>query len=510
MNPVTPSELAARSPAATARTGGADGLSRADVAAASDGRAADIAKARMLTRREALLNGPILPTMLRLAIPTVVVLVVQTLVGVAETYFVGFLGTDALAGVALVFPVLMLMQMMSNGGVGGGVASAVSRALGAGRKDEADALVLNALVLAVVFGAVFSAAEFLGGRALYRALGGQGATLAASLAYADTVFAGATLVWIVSLLAAALRGAGNTVVPAVVIFIGIFVLLPLSPMLIFGWGPFPRLGVAGAGLAVVAYYLVGAAVLIGYLRSGRGTLRLAFDVSRIERRLLADILRVGGLSAVGTIQANLTVILVTGIVGLFGTGAIAGYGIASRLDYILIPLLFALGTAALTMVGTNFGAGQVARAERIAWIGAFFAAGMTELIGVTAAIFPRAWLSLFSTEPTVLATGELYLHVVAPFYGIFGFGMLLYFAGQGAGRVLWPVLAGTARLIVAALVGWIIVVHFGGGLRALFITVAIASISYGTITAMALRLRGWDRDVRGAGLAEVPKLQSRK
>ena len=147
------------------------------------------------------------------------------------------------------------------------------------------------------------------------------------------------------------------------------------------------------------------------------------------------------------------------------------------------------------MVGTNFGAGQVARAERIAWIGAFFAAGMTELIGVTAAIFPRAWLSLFSTEPTVLATGELYLHTVAPFYGIFGFGMLLYFAGQGAGRVLWPVLAGTARLIVAALVGWVIVVHFGGGLRALFITVAIASISYGTITAMALRLRGWDRDI---------------
>ena len=455
----------------------------------------------MLARRQALLSGPILPTMLKLAIPTVVVLVVQTLVGVAETYFVSFLGTDALAGVALVFPVLMLMQMMSNGGVGGGVASAVSRALGAGRKDEAEALVLNALVLAVVFGLVFSAAEFLGGRALYRALGGQGATLSASLAYANVIFAGAALVWIVSLMAAALRGAGNTVVPAAVIFIGIFVLLPLSPTLIFGWGPFPKLGVAGAGLAVVTYYLVAATVLIGYLRSGRGTLRLPFDVRRIERRLLADILRVGGLSAVGTIQANLTVILVTGVVGLFGTDAIAGYGIASRLDYILIPLLFALGTAALTMVGTNFGAGQVARAERIAWISAFFAAGMTELIGVAAAIFPRAWLSLFSSEPAVLATGEIYLHTVAPFYGIFGFGMLLYFAGQGAGRVLWPVLAGTARLIIAAFAGWMVVVHFGGGLRPLFITVAVASIAFGTVTAAALWLRGWDR---GAGAAEVP------
>jgi putative MATE family efflux protein len=507
---VASSELSEPAPVSKVRNGGADDLARTSARPAPDSHAADIAKARMLVRRQALLNGPILPSMLKLAVPTLVVLVVQTLVGVAETYFVSFLGTDALAGVALVFPVLMLMQMMSNGGIGGGVASAVARAVGAGRKDEADALVLNALVLAVVFGVVFFAAELLGGATLYRALGGQGATLSASRAYADVIFAGAPLVWIVSLLAAALRGSGNTVVPAAVIFIGIFVLLPLSPMLILGWGPFPKLGVAGAGLAVVTYYFVAATVLIGYLRSGRGTLRLPFDVRRIERRLLADILRVGGLSAVGTIQANLAVILVTGIVGSFGTNAIAGYGIASRLDYILIPLLFALGTAALTMVGTNFGAGQIARAERIAWIGAFFAAGMTELIGVTAAIFPRAWLSLFSTEPTVLATGELYLHTVAPFYGIFGFGMLLYFAGQGAGRVMWPVLAGTARLILAGFVGWMIVVHFGGGLRALFITMAMASITFGAITAMALWLRGWDRGIHRAGPAEVPRLPTQK
>lgn len=506
MDQVTPSKLSVAATVETTRSGDADNVSRNSVAVAADASAADSAKARMLARRQTLLTGAILPTMLKLAIPTLIVLVVQTMVGIAETYFVSFLGTDALAGVALVFPVLMLMQMMSNGGIGGGVASAIARALGAGRKDEADALVLNALVLAVIFGAVFSAAEYLGGSALYRALGGQGATLAASLAYANTVFAGAALVWIVSLMAAALRGAGNTVVPAAVIFIGMFVLLPLSPALIFGWGPFPKLGVAGAGVAVVTYYLIGATVLIAYLRSARSTLHLSFDIRRIEWRLLADILRVGGLSALGSIQANLTVVLVTGVVGLFGTDAIAGYGIASRLDYLLIPLLFALGTAALTMVGTNFGAGQIARAERIAWTSAFFAAGLTELIGALAAIFPRAWLSLFSTEPAVLATGELYLHMVAPFYGIFGFGMLLYFAGQGAGRVLWPVLAGTARLIIAALIGWIIVVHFGGGLRALFIAVAAASILYGVVTAAALWLRGWVRTAP----AEITQRPSQK
>src|SRR5258708_1673542 len=98
------------------------------------------------------LQGPIVPLLLRLAGPTVLVLVVQTLVSVAETYFVSFLGTDALAGVALVFPVLMLMTMMSNGGIGGGVASAIARALGGGRPQDADALVMHAVMLSVLFG----------------------------------------------------------------------------------------------------------------------------------------------------------------------------------------------------------------------------------------------------------------------------------------------------------------------------------------------------------------------
>jgi putative MATE family efflux protein len=445
-----------------------------------------------IAKQRAMLDGPVLPTLLKLALPTVVVLVVQTLVGVAETYFVSFLGTEAIAGVSLVFPIFMLMQMMSNGGIGGGVASAVARAIGAGKVAEAEALVLNALVLAVVFGVTFAAAEWLFGEAVYRSLGGQAGALGAALQYGHVVFSGAIFVWIVSLLAAALRGAGNTAAPAVVILLGVVVLLPLSPALIFGWGPFPRLGVAGAGIAVVVYYLTAAVVLIGYLRSPRSSLHLPFDASLIKWRLLGDILRVGGLSAVGTIQSNLTVVLVTGAVGLFGTDAIAGYGIASRLDYIQIPLLFALGSAALTMVGVNIGAGQIKRAERIAWVAALFAGGATELLGLIVTVFPQAWLTLFSANPEVLAAGSIYFRNVAPFYGIAGFGLLLYFAGQGAGRVMWPVLGGTVRLLIAAGIGWIVVADLGGGLRELFMAVAAGSIVSGVIVASALWLRGWD------------------
>src|SRR6478736_5370019 len=125
---------------------------------------------QMDPRTRSLLEGPIAPTLLRLAAPNVLVMVVQASVGLIETYFVGRLGTDALAGVALVFPVLMLMQMMSAGAMGGGISSAIARALGGGRRADADALALHALVIAVVFGLAFTLAVLSGGRWLYGVL----------------------------------------------------------------------------------------------------------------------------------------------------------------------------------------------------------------------------------------------------------------------------------------------------------------------------------------------------
>ncbi len=435
------------------------------------------------------LAGPIIPAMLRLALPTIAVLVVQTLVGLAETYFVSFLGTGALAGVALVFPILMLMQMMANGGIGGGVSSAAARALGANRRDDADALIWHAIVLACAFGALFTAAAILGGSTLYRAMGGTGLTLTAALTYSGVVFAGAIPIWITAVLSSALRGAGNVKVPALVIFSGAVFLVPLSPALIFGWGPLPRLGVAGGGAAVVVYYIFAVLALTLYLRSPQSVLKIR--VVPLRSYLFRDILGVGLLSAIGTVQINLTVTFVTAAVGRFGADAIAGYGIASRLDYIQVPLLFGLGTAMLTMIGVNIGAGQMARARQIAWIGGALAFGMTEFIGLAVAMFPHVWIGLFSTESQVLALGTLYLRNVAPIYGAVGLAMALYFASQGANRVLLPVLAGTVRMIIAAFIGWSAVVWYGADLSTLFQIVALAALSYGILTAAAFLGSTW-------------------
>jgi putative MATE family efflux protein len=417
------------------------------------------------------------------------VLVVQTLVGVAETYFVGFLGTGPLAGVALVFPVLMLMQMMANGGIGGGVSSAVARALGAGRAADAQALAGHAVVVGVGFGALFTAGAWLGGPPLYRALGGGDGALDAALAYSNIVFAGAVPAWTTALLAAALRGAGQVRVPAAITFVGSLALVVVSPALIFGVGPIPRLGVAGAGVAVVLYYLGTSAALLTYLLRGRGPLRLAR--APIERRLLRAILSVGGLSAIGTIQANLTVTLVTGAVGLYGTEAIAGYGVAARLDYLLIPLLFGFGTAVVTMVGASVGAGDAARARRVAWIGAAIGGGTVGAIGLAAALAPHGWVGLFSHDARVHAVGAQYLRTVAPFYALYGAGYMMYFASQGAGRVLLPVLGGTVRLVLAGLVGWVLAERYGLPLAQLFWIVAGATVLFGATCLATIANPRW-------------------
>lgn len=444
-------------------------------------------------RTRLLLEGPIAPTLLRLAAPNVVVMVAQAAAGLIETWFVGRLGTDALAGMALVFPVVMLMQMMSAGAMGGGIASAIARALGAHRRHDAHALVFHALVLSGLFGLAFTAAALWGGAPLYAAMGGQGGSLQAALTYSNWVFAGAVLVWLFNSLASVIRGTGNMALPAQVISVGTLLLLPLSPLLIFGWGPVPAMGIAGGALALLLYYAGGSVALGLWLLSPRSLLRPSWADARLRWPLFSDILRVGLAGAVSTVATNVAIAVATGLAGRFGPEAIAGYGTASRLEYLLVPLVFGFGGPLVAMVGTAVGAGRRERALRATWIGAAMAVALCELIGLAAAVFPHAWLSLFDSDAGMQAVGAQYLRIVGPVYGLFGLGLILYFASQGAGRLLWPVLGNIARLVVAAAGGWL-AWRAGWGLAGVFAAQALALVAYGGINAAAIAKGVWFSD----------------
>ena len=441
-------------------------------------------------RTRLLLEAPIAPTLLRLGAPNVLVMLAQAGVGLIETYFVGKLGTDALAGMALVFPAVMLMQMTSAGAMGGGIASAIARALGARRRDDADALVLHALLIAAVFALAFMVTVVAGGRWLYTRMGGSGGALDAAMVYSNWVFGGALLVWLFNTLSAVIRGAGNMALPAYVTVAGAVLLLPLSPLLIFGWGPLPGLGIAGGAIALLLYYLAGSAVLAAYLWSPRSLLRPSLRGLQLRWALFADILRVGLVGTVSTVATNLAIGITTALVGAYGTAAIAGYGTASRLEYLLVPLVFGLGAPLVAMVGTCIGAGQRERALRATWIGAAIAFAMTEAIGLWAAAYPAAWLSLFNTEPAMIEAGSQYLRIVGPWYGFFGLGLVLYFASQGAGRLLWPVLGNIARLVVAVAGGWL-ALHGGYAIAGVFAAQAAAMVVYGIANAWTIAGGAW-------------------
>ena len=453
-----------------------------------------VSGAELSPRTRLLLEAPILPTLLRLAWPNVVLMVVQSSTGLVETYWVSKLGTSALAGMAIVFPCVMLMQMISAGSMGGAISSAVARALGGGRRDEADALVLHAIVVNAALGALCSGIVLALGPRLYRALGGEGASLDAALAYSNVVFAGNVLLWVMNALASVIRGAGNMLLPALVTCAGLVVLVPLSPCLIFGWGPFPRLGVAGGGTALVLYYAIGTIVLAWYVLSGRNVARLR--LVRLRWAPFAEILRLGALGAVSSLQTNVVVAVTTALVAArAGADAVAGYGTGARLEYLLIPLVFGLGAPLVALVGTNIGAGQRARAMRIALAGGGIAFAVTELIGVGAALWPRGWLGLFGSAPGMLAAGAAYLRVVGPAYGFFGLGLALYFASQGAGRLLWPLAAGTLRMAVA-IGGGALLLRSTGALHWLFAALALGLFLYGAGVLTSVVSGAWFADAR--------------
>jgi putative MATE family efflux protein len=443
------------------------------------------------SRAEILLRGPIVSTLVRLAAPNMVVMVAQAASGLIETYFVSRLGTDALAGMALVFPGAMLMVMISAGAMGGGIASAIARAIGAGRRDEADALVLHGLVLHVALGLLFTAIMLPFGAPIYRALGGRGGELDAALIYSNIVFAGNVLPWMMNALASAIRATGNMLVPAFVTCAGVLVLVPLSPLLIFGIGPFPALGIAGGGVAVLLFNAAGTAALLWYVVSGRNEARLR--LGPLRWRLFSSILGVGAWSSVNAVQTNVIVATATALAAsIAGADAVAGYGTGARIEYLLIPLVFGLGAPLVAMVGTNIGADQRGRALRISLAGGAIAFALTEAIGVATALWPHAWLALFSDDPHVIDAGSSYLRMVGPFYGFFGLGLALYFASQGAGKLFWPLVAGSLRLAVAVGGGYL-AVRLTGSLTWLFAALALGLLLQGTTVLIAILSGTWFR-----------------
>jgi putative MATE family efflux protein len=445
---------------------------------------------RPLEPKNALVDGPILRTLLWLAWPNVIALSAGTCVVIAETSYIGRLGVESLAAMALVFPFVILTMTMSGGAMGGGVASSVARALGAGDVDRASALASHALLIGISFGATFMLVMLLFGPHLLATLGGRGNVLAQAIGYVQIFFGGAVLPWLMNSMAGVLRGTGNMKLPSLMILSSAVFQIILGGTLGLGLGPIPQFGMRGVAAGSLIAYTISISVMGWYLFSGRARVIPKIRGLRIQAPMFFDILKVGAVSCFSPLQSVLTISIFTHMLAGFGTPVLAGYGIGARLEFMLTSVAFAVGIGSVPMIGMAIGAGQIVRARRIAWTAAIVAFISVGAMASIIAVFPDLWVDIFTHDASVRAASRQYLTTVAPCYAFIGLAMSMYFSSQGAAKVLGPVLAQSARLVFIGTGGWWLSSH--GATAASFFTLAASSmVVLGVLSCSSVILTRW-------------------
>ena len=439
-------------------------------------------------RTKTLLEGPIAPTLLGLATANLPLMVGQAGAGVIEGWYIGQLGVGALASVALVYPILIMMQMCAAGAMGGAVNSAVARALGAGAPDRAANLVIHACLIALGGALLFMIPMLVFGREVVDFFGATDATRDEAIAYASVVFLGAPTVWLANTLASVVRGSGAMAISAAAIFGAFAIQMGLGSALTLGLGPFPQLGLRGAAFGHLFGFAAATLFLGFYVASGRVGLRIDFARIQLSISQFADILRVGVFALVSPLVNVATVMLITGIVARYGAEALAGYGLGARLEFLMVPIVFGIGTSLTAMVGANAGAGQWDRARRTALTGGLMAGAITGSIGIAVAVFPGLWLDMFVSDPAAREAGALYLRYAGPLYFFLGLGLATYFASLGAGRMKWPTISLGCRLAVVAGGGTLASAY---GLEATFFAIGLGFVVLGYMNAWGILSGAW-------------------
>ena len=440
--------------------------------------------------KNALTDGPILRTLLSLAWPNIIAFSAGTCVVIAETSYIGRLGVESLAAMALVFPCVMLTMTMSGGAMGGGVASAIARAIGAGDRDRASTLASHALLIGISFGLVFMLSMLIFGPKLLELLGGRGNVLAQAIGYTQIFFGGAVLPWLMNTMAGVLRGTGNMKLPSLLMLSSAACQIVLGGTLGLGLGPIPSFGMRGVAAGSLTAYLISVSVMGWYLFSGRARVVPKIRGLRIQGAMLFDILKVGAVSCFSPLQSVLTISIFTHMLAGFGTEILAGYGIGARLEFLLTSVSFAFGIASVPMIGMAVGAKRIARARRIAWTAGAVAFLSVGAIATLIAIFPDLWVNIFTENAGVREAAQKYLATAAPMYAFIGLASSMYFSSQGAAKVLGPVLAQTARLIFIGAGGWWLSTH--NATASNFFVLAAASMGVlGVLSCLSVILTRW-------------------
>ena len=445
----------------------------------------------MDNRTQEFLTQPVMPLLIRMSAPNTVAFFIQSIVVLTEVWFISKLGTNSLAAVALAFPLLMITQTMSGGALGGAITSSIARSMGANDIDKAERLIWHSVVISLGGAFTFLLFFLLFGEQLLFLLGGRGDILEESYTYCSYLFLGGLILWLSGSMSAVLRGMGNMRFPATLMICTSFLQVFLSGGFILGWYGFPQIGVPGAAIATLISASVMVVIIFLKLMSKSIPVKLRMKQLILSRDLFNNIFEVAIPASVSPLLTVGTILVLTGLVGTFGTEALAGYGIGSRVEFLMIPLIFGIGTAMTSIVGANIGAKNIIRAETVGIYGGTSAGVVSIFIGLILALFPDAWIQFFTDDVKAFEVTKLYIQIVGPFYIFQGIGLSLYFASQGANAMKWPTIATIARFLIASIGGGISVHWLGFGIGSIFISSAIAMMIFGTMIFVSIKKGAW-------------------
>ncbi len=449
----------------------------------------------MDNRTQEFLTRPIIPLLIRMSAPNTIAFFIQSLVVLTEVWFISRLGTNSLAAVALAFPLLMITQTMSGGALGGAITSAIARSMGADDIEKAERLIWHSIIISLGGAITFLILFLLFGKQLLFLLGGRGEILQESYAYCSILFFGGILLWLSGSLSAVLRGMGNMRFPATLMVITSSIQVILSGGFILGWFGFPKLGVPGAAVAVLISSALMVTVILLKLRSKSIPASLRKERFQLRKFLFDNIFEVAIPASLSPLLVVGTILVLTGLVGRFGTEALAGYGIGSRVEFLMIPLIFGIGSAMTSIVGANIGALNIDRAEKVGILGGSTAGFVSIVIGLTLAAFPEAWIQFFTDDIKAFEVTKKYIQIVGPFYIFQGIGLSLYFASQGANAMKWPTIATIARFIIACAGGGVSVYWLELGIESIFISSSAAMAIFGLMIFISIKKGAWRKNL---------------
>jgi len=432
-----------------------------------------------------LLNENSLRAIARIATPTTAVMLIGATASVLHTYFVSWLGTQAIAALSLVFPVSLIMMTLVAGGLGPGISSAVARALGADRTEEANAIAEHALMLTVTLAVVLTIGLELSAPALFSLLGGEGEVHRQATLFAQVLFTGLLFMFSAATLDSIMRGEGNVRVPALCGALSLVVQIVLAPVLMFVLG----LGLVGAPLAMVVGQFVGTLPRAYYVLKGRGAVRPKLLPRKLEWRHLAEILRVGAPASLTGLVNYVGIMIVTAIMARFGDEHLAAFGLGTRLGLVMFTLGYGVATAALTLVGMASGAGRPRLVARYAWQTTAVAAGAV-LVPVALVVFwPQIWFGLFTEDVVIHTVGRDYLHIVGPSYLFAVAAMVLGSCFQALRQATPPLVIGSVRVALVLAAAIALVRWFDQGAVAVFLVIAGGNVLATLCLAGLLRRR---------------------